>query len=298
MPRPQVDNANIIINHNQRYSRTAKRAVQRGEEEDKEQRRRRGTSPQPRRQTARPRSLPGYSLHNAHRKRTTEKREKTNEWYFPLIVSWYVNILCTIIRNKRQLLSALLCEQIFSWKSFYIERINSVEENFNSLRHLPHYLWGRLQVRKVHQRRHSSSRPSSEVDRGHIKRTFRLAYHSMLLVQQLGLCVLNLLSLPFAVGCPVLFVGSFVILRHECQCSFISVRLLSDNKKGFLHLFILFSSSIWASLTFCIFHYFFFSCTTHAQVLVGCVKPYGVNCMAHMGVLSFTYFVCLYFDLI
>ena len=105
VPRSQFDDANIIINHNQRYSRTAKRAVQCDEKEDKEQRRR-GASPQPR-------------------------REKRNEWYFLLIVSWSVNILCTITRNKRQLLSALLCEQFSSWKSFCIERINSAEKNLN-----------------------------------------------------------------------------------------------------------------------------------------------------------------------
>ena len=49
MPRYRVEDANIVINHNQKYSRTAKRAVQHDERKDKEQRRRRGSSPQPRR---------------------------------------------------------------------------------------------------------------------------------------------------------------------------------------------------------------------------------------------------------
>ena len=35
MPRSQIDDNTIIISHNQRYSRTSKRAVQRGEEKTK-----------------------------------------------------------------------------------------------------------------------------------------------------------------------------------------------------------------------------------------------------------------------
>ena len=38
LPRSHVDDTNIIINDNKRFSRKAKRAIQRGEEENKEQR--------------------------------------------------------------------------------------------------------------------------------------------------------------------------------------------------------------------------------------------------------------------
>ena len=80
MPRSRVEDAIIVINHNQRYPRTAKRAVQLGEKKDKEQkRRRRGASPQPRSQRPGPAHFLDTAYTPQNRKRTTGRREKTNE---------------------------------------------------------------------------------------------------------------------------------------------------------------------------------------------------------------------------
>ena len=146
LPRSHVEDASNTININVRYSRSAKRAIPHSEEESKEERRRTVPSLRRRRRMVRPSSLHKYGN---KRKRATGRRDKTNEWTYLSIVSWLWSIHCTIIRNKCQLLFALLYSNISSWKSLLYQKNSIVRKKTNSLRFRPHLACRRSQRRRV-----------------------------------------------------------------------------------------------------------------------------------------------------